>query len=102
MAETSITSRQKKFLSGVGQKLEATVSVGKAGITDAVIAQISQMLERHELVKVRLTAEDRKEAAAAIASATKACCVSVVGRAAVLYRPNADLPPNKRLHLPQS
>ncbi len=101
MTEASITSRQKKFLAGCGQKLEATVSVGKAGLTDAVVMQISQMLDRHELVKVRLAADDRKEAAAAIASATGACCVSVVGRAAVLYRPNADLPAGKRIHLPQ-
>jgi len=98
---TEITPQQKKHLRGIGQNLALAVSIGKAGITEAVIAQISQLLDQHELIKVRLSADDRKEAAAAIGEVIGACCVSVVGRAAVFYKPNSDLPPNKRIHLPR-
>lgn len=101
MTETLITPQQKKYLRGISQKLTPAVSVGKAGMTEAVLARISQLLEQHEMIKVRLSADDRKEAAAAIGEATEACCVSIVGRAAVFYKPNTDLPPKKRIHLPR-
>jgi RNA-binding protein len=99
MAE--LTGKQRRFLRSMGQKLSPTAAVGKAGLTDAAVANVSAMLDRCELIKVRLPAgPQRKDAAAALAEATGALCAGVVGRTALLYRPNEQTPLDRRIRLP--
>lgn len=37
-----------------GQGIDATVHVGKEGLTDGVVAELDSQLRRHHLVKVRI------------------------------------------------
>ena len=98
-----LTGKQKRHLRGIGQGLDALASVGKAGVSEAFVAAVSELLGRQELVKVRLPAGPgkwRNALADQIAEAADAACAGVVGRTALLYRPNETLQPKDRIHLP--
>jgi len=97
-----LTGKQKKHLRGLGQKLEARTTVGKEGITDPVIKNLSDLLDKRELIKVRLTGpsgEARKEIGPALAEALQAECISLIGRTVVLYRPNPKIKPSKQIKI---
>ena len=96
-----LTGKQKTYLRGLGQKLHAVGAVGKAGLTDALIRNIGTLLDRHELIKVHVPAgPERKDIAAELAAATQSDCAGLVGRMALLYRPNETLPADRRIQLP--
>lgn len=46
-----LNGRQIRQLRSLANRFEATVGIGKAGITDAVVHQMDNILEAHELVK---------------------------------------------------
>ena len=85
-----LTGKQKKHLRGLGQLLDPLLTVGKEGITDPVVKGVGDLLDKRELIKVRLAGPSgaaRKEVGPALAQAADAVCISVVGRTVVLYRP---------------
>jgi RNA-binding protein len=97
-----LTSKEKKYLRGLGQHLPAIASVGKAGLSEGVVQGIVTLLEQHELIKVHIPAgsgPDRKEMADELARQAAAQCVGLVGRMVVLYRPNESLPPERRIQM---
>lgn len=98
---TPLTGKQKRHLRSLGQRLQAVATVGKEGMTDALLENIRHLLAQRELVKVRLTEEhgsDRKAAADILGDAVDAEVAGVVGRTVLLYRPNPDLPPDQRVN----
>jgi RNA-binding protein len=98
-----LTGKQKHHLRGIGQGLELRASVGKAGLSEAFVEAVRELLGRQELVKVRLPAGPgkwRDALAGQIARSAGAVCAGVVGRTALLYRPNESLDPKDRIHLP--
>jgi RNA-binding protein len=100
----NLTAKQKRFLRSRGQTLPAAFTVGKEGMTDAALRALSDLLGRQELLKVKMpagSADDRQLMGDQLAQRTGAVCLGVVGRTALLYRPNPDLPPDKRLRLPE-
>lgn len=93
-----LTGKQKSVLRGLGQKREAAVTVGKAGVTDALIRELDRVLTDRELVKVRLPAgPDRHALALHLASSCQAELAGKVGHTALFYRPNDHLDPSKRV-----
>lgn len=99
-----LTGRQKRRLRAAGQRLPTAVRIGKAGLTDAVLEQIRQALRRRELVKVHMPPParkgQRKAEALDLASQVGAALAALAGHAALLYRPNPDLPAEQRLAWP--
>ena len=45
-----ITSKQRAFLRGLANKIDASVQVGKGGINDNMIGLIRDTLEKKELI----------------------------------------------------
>lgn len=65
------------------------MQIGKGGISDALIATVSDALEARELIKLRVldnSEESPRSAAEALAQATGAEVVTVIGTKFVLYR----------------
>ncbi len=98
-----LTGKQKRFLRSRGQQLKPSCVIGKGGLSEGVADKISKSLVGRELIKVRLPADptlSRKELAGKLAEVTGACCVGLVGRTALLYRPDEQADPDDRIHLP--
>ena len=90
---TALTNAQIRFLRGQAHDLKAMLQVGGKGITDALIAEVELALEHHELIKIKVAAEDRdlRDAMiAGLAERTGAALVQRIGHTAVLYRPSKD------------
>ncbi len=98
MYEFPLTGAQKTFLRGVGQTLDATVKVGKGGLTPEFFTELQKHLNSRELIKVRFVAADRDERAVLaprIADEGRCVFVSSVGATALFFRQNPD--PAKRV-----
>ncbi len=95
---------QVRHLRGLGHTLKPLAMLGREGITASQIAAVEEVLDAHELVKVKIQEnfpDDRKEGSAALAKECRAALVQVIGRICLLYRPNKDLPADRRVvHLP--
>ncbi|WP_425480085.1 ribosome assembly RNA-binding protein YhbY [Cognatilysobacter segetis] len=93
MTAPSLTNAQIRFLRGQAHGLKAMLQVGGKGVTPALVAEVGQALEDHELIKVKVAATDRDERDAligAIADGAGAALVQRIGHTAVLYRPSRD------------
>ena len=100
---SELTGKQKRFLHSLGRQFDPTCIIGKAGITDGVIENVSRGLSRRGLIKIRLPAgpaTQRKAIAACLAEATGAECVGLLGRTALLYRPKERGPLSDKIALP--
>ena len=98
-----LNGRQIRFLRAQGHHLAPVVMVGRDGITPTVLASLNANLAAHELVKVKVQQNcplERREAAALLAAQAPAALVQVLGRTVLLFRPNPDLPADRRLRLP--
>lgn len=96
-----ISSKQRSFLRGLAQTTDATVYIGKQGLTENVIKEIEVGLETRELVKVKIQEGcllDPKEIANEMAEQLNAEFVQAIGRKFVLYRESKD---NKQIELPR-
>ena len=90
---TTLTSAQTRFLRGQAHDLKALLQTGGKGVTPAFLAELDEVLERHELVKVKVAAEDRETRDAMIGEITAqsgAALVQRIGHVAVLYRPSME------------
>ncbi len=98
----AITPAQIRFLRGQAHDLKPLLQLGAKGLTPAFVAELSAGLEQHELVKVKVTGEDREARDAAITelvSGTDSTLVQRIGHVAILYRPSQD---KRRIVLPRA
>lgn len=90
---TVLTSAQTRFLRGQAHDLKAMLQVGGKGITDTLVAELDNALEHHELVKIKIAAEDREARDAMIAQLGErsgAALVQRIGHVAVFYRASKE------------
>lgn len=81
---------QRKELRARSHHLKPVVITGNAGITPAVLNEISLALDHHELIKVRVNAADRDqrgEMTQVICSELEATLVQAIGHIVTIYRP---------------
>lgn len=85
----AVTEKQKRYLKGRAHSLKPVVIVGNNGLTDSVISEIDQALAHHELVKVRVSGQERAERRQmmeTIAAKTGSELVLVIGHIGGFYR----------------
>lgn len=90
-----LTSKQRAFLRGIAQRCDTIGQVGKGGISENLITTTADALRKRELIKLRVLDNcelSAREAAEALAEATGADVVQVIGSRFVLYKPNPDEP----------
>lgn len=88
-----LTGTQIRHLRGLGHHLADLAMIGKEGITPNLVKAVQDNLIAHELVKVRIQDTcplERKEAVEQLATAAVAAVVQILGKTALLYRPNPD------------
>jgi RNA-binding protein len=89
------SGKLRQALRGHGHHLSPIVQIGKGGASPAVLKQVEQALDDHELVKVRVDADspaDRFAVAEALAALPGANVVQIVGRAIVIYKRHPHKP----------
>lgn len=87
--QRELSSKQRAFLRGEANSLQAIFQIGKDGLSKALIDGVDGALETRELVKISIleTADvDVRRSAERIASATDAQVVQCIGRKIILYR----------------
>ena len=102
MDKPILTGSQKSHLRGLGQQVEASLRLGKAGLTPSFFKELQFQLQARELVKLRFLGFDRDERAAfcvRIASEGQCECVGAVGHTPLFYRINPD-PALRRITVP--
>jgi len=77
-----------------GASLKATVQVGKSGLTEAIVKEINEQLEKRELVKVKMLqsmgpSRSWKDDAVLMAGRLGATLVEIKGGTVLLYRRGA-------------
>lgn len=85
----ALTGRQVRQLRSLAHHLDPVVMIGKGDISDGIIAQASDSLEAHELIKCSVLDSSMltaREAADDLAQALGAEVVQVIGRRFSLYR----------------
>ena len=89
---TELTNPQIRKLKALSQRLDATLKVGKQGLSEPFLRSLDEELTRHELVKVKFAEfkEQKKELAPQLAEKTGAHLLARVGNVAVLFRRNPD------------
>ena len=83
------TSKQRANLRSLASMLKPIGQVGKEGVTENLIAGLSDALDAHELIKVTMlpaAGEDGENLAANLADLLGADVVAVIGRKAIFYR----------------
>lgn len=96
----ALTNPQKRHLKALAHPRKPIVIVGDRGITPAVMHEIAQALDHHELIKIRVNVGDREGRDAMISdicTASGAALVQRIGHVATLYRRNHETP---RIELP--
>ena len=95
-----LTSKQRAFLRGLATGRNTLMQIGKGGITENVVAQINQLLEANELVKIHClenTLVDARDILDEIAAVIPDCePVSTIGRRVIIYRESKE---NKQIDL---
>ena len=94
-----LTSKERAYLRGLANGLPAIMQIGKGGIGDNLVKTVSDALEARELIKMSVLEncmETPRDMANALAAATNADVVGVVGRKIILYRESVN---NKKIEL---
>ena len=88
-----LTPAERSALRAEAHGLNPVVMVGEAGLTAAVMKEISSSLDAHGLIKVRVFGDDREARVAMyeqICGELDAAPVQHIGKLLVLYRPKKD------------
>lgn len=89
-----LKEKQKRHLRGLLHDRKPVVMIGGAGLTENVMLEIENALNHHELIKIKIAADDRPSRTAMIeqiAKQTKSELVQTIGHTASFYR-QADKP----------
>lgn len=92
----NLTNKQISHLKGLAQRMDATLKIGKAGLSEGFLQTVRDALAHRELIKVKFDdfKDQKKTLAPQLAESTESRLVTLIGNVAVLYRENPD--PEKR------
>ena len=85
-----MNSKQRAYLRGLANSITAIFQIGKGGISENQVKQVSEALEARELIKISVLENEpdfARDLGNEIAEKTGAELVQVVGNKITLYRP---------------
>ena len=87
----NLSNKQIRHLRALAHELKPVVIIGDKGLTQAVIDEISSALETHELIKVKVRADEREDRQQMIDTLTRKTSsenVQRVGHIVTLFKRN--------------
>lgn len=97
----NLSNKQKQYLKGEAHHLKPLVMIGANGLTEGVMAEIENALTYHELIKVKVSAEDRetkKLICEAIIRESGATQIQLMGSILTLFKPSKE----QKINLPKA
>ena len=97
-----LNSAQRAQLRAMANSLDTILQIGKGGITDNIVTQVSDALAARELIKGRVLESSMltaREAADELSRQCRAEAVFTIGSRFVLYKENHEVPKEKRIKL---
>lgn len=97
----TLTSKQRAYLMSLASNLDVILNVGKASLTEEIIAAINETFNTRELIKIGVLKnciDDPREIAEAISENTGSTVVKVIGKKIILYKRDKD---NQKIMLPK-
>jgi RNA-binding protein len=95
---------QRKYLRGLAHGTKPSVLVGQKGITDKLLEEVNDELDRHELIKIKFIdvkeRKEKQELSAFIEGKTSSHMVGMIGHTAIFYRQHDD-PDKRKINVPQ-
>lgn len=89
----ALSSEDRKALKQKAHSLKPVILTGSKGLTDAVHLEIARALHDHELIKMKISAEDKAAREAMINEVLtrhEAELVQLIGHMATLYKQKAE------------
>lgn len=86
-------SSERSLLKSQAHHLKPVVIIGSGGLSDGVANEIERALNDHELIKIRISQEERdvrKSITAQIIANHQAELIGSIGHIIILYRRKAD------------
>lgn len=84
-----LNGKQKRYLRGLASTEKAIFQIGKDALSDNLIEQVNNAIDKRELVKISVLKNspvDIKETAFDLARLTDSELVQIIGRTIILYR----------------
>ncbi len=95
-----LTGKAKRYLRSLAMQEEPIFQIGKGGLNDTIVRELSDAMEARELIKVRVLNNCEatpQKLAAEITAKTGAFLVQIIGHNMVFFRPSSKKP---RIQLP--
>lgn len=95
-----MTGKQRAYLRGLANSIDAKYQIGKDGVDDGIIRMIDLALEANELIKIKVLENamlDVRETCNEVCERTGAQPVQCIGRKFVIYRESEN---NKTINIP--
>ena len=98
----SLSSQQVRVLRAEAHrlKLKPVVMLGQHGLSESVMIELEQTLAHHELIKIKVPAQDKTEKNSlnsTICKKLNADLVQSIGHISVIYRANPDIQKFKKI-----
>lgn len=93
MNTDNLDKKRRLALVGAAHHLKPVVMIGHKGLTSNVIAETDQALTAHELIKVRISVEEKDERQAVmeeLCNSLQAIPLNLIGNVAIIYRKNPE------------
>ncbi len=88
-----LSNTEKKTLKGLAHNLRPLVMIGQQGLKESIHSEMETALDFHQLVKVKIIADNREQRKTIIKQLSeqhKATVIQTIGHTAVFYRTNKD------------
>jgi RNA-binding protein len=99
-----LNPKQISLLRGIAHNLSPVVMIGNQGLTDNILKEIELNLNAHELIKIKVSGDDRearKTMYLSICKTTAALAVHHIGKQLVIYRPSETIKEKNKIHIPK-
>lgn len=93
-----LTPRERSALRSRAHSLDPVVLIGDGGLTPPVLSEVDRSLNAHELIKIRVSGDDRdarEDILRQICEGLDAAPVQHIGKILVVYRQKPDKPKPK-------
>jgi RNA-binding protein len=91
----SLSPAERKLLKARAHALKPVVAIGNEGLSAAVLKEIETSLKAHDLIKIRVTGDDREvrqTLLGEICNRTGASPVQHIGKILIVYRESQEAP----------